>query len=155
MERRGFLAGLTATAAALPLPAQANAPVMKLRPLPPLPRASLTRLLKAIEGHEEATAAEWMPEAARVMFQFTFGWRRCRIAFPHPDALDRLREIADEWPRMKPYVELCIEARLRGDTDIPHPDFSIVRIDTGPNDPVWDEYRRALIRRHLPAELYP
>lgn len=155
MKRRAFLAGLTATTAALPLPAQATAPLVKLRPLPPLPSASLARLLKAIEGYEEATAAEWMPEAARVMFQFVFGWRRCRIAFPHPDALARLHAIADEWPRMKPYVDLCIEARLRGDTDIPHPDFSIVRIDSGPNDPVWDEYRRALVRRHVPAELYP
>lgn len=136
IDRRRFLSGMAAMATIplLPVPARAapRSAYYLLPPLPPHSAAHADRLIRGFYKLQPFADDLFIPEWERVLYQHRAGLRWCALVFPDADAVVHLEALAEQWPRIKPNVDLVIDARIAADGRQWDWDYSRVRIDGGP-----------------------
>lgn len=100
-----------APAAMLSCPAVATAAPL-LPPLQPLSDASIATKLRGIARYVAHADDASLPLHVRAVFQHMVGLRECALAFPHADAVGRLRSLAERYPILSPNIDGVIAARL-------------------------------------------
>lgn len=118
---RRHLLALIGTAASLPvallsLPATPKAAPL-LPPLPPLSEMAIAASHKAIARYLAYADDASLPLHVRAVFQHMVGLRECALAFPHADAVGRLRQLAERYPILSPNIDGVIAARFQARND--------------------------------------